>query len=73
MFGKEAFAKVGKYFKALRFTCEGEGKHKLVGAASPLKLPSLLSLSLSKAWDNSPGRLAATLCIHGADYTSRCM
>ncbi len=34
VFGKEAFAKVGKYFRALRFTCEGEGKHKLVGAAS---------------------------------------
>ncbi|CAL5221103.1 g3236 [Coccomyxa viridis] len=34
VFGKEAFAKVGKYFRALRFTCEGEGKHKLVAQFS---------------------------------------
>ncbi len=43
VFGKEAFGKVGKYFRALRFTCEGEGKHKLVGAAS---LPTLTLLVL---------------------------
>ena len=31
VFGRDAFGQVGKYFRALRFTCEGEGKHKLVG------------------------------------------
>lgn len=30
VFGTTAFAKVGKYFRALRFTCEGEGKYKQV-------------------------------------------
>lgn len=46
MFGKDAFGRVGKYFRALRFTCEGEGKHKLVG---PVAVPASCLLCILSA------------------------
>jgi hypothetical protein len=30
VFGRAAFEEFGQYFRALRFTSEGEGKHKQV-------------------------------------------
>ena len=72
VFSKDAFAKLGKYFRALRFTCEGEGKHKLVGAASSLiaacwHITSALQMSLAVKLLTAPGQCTRMSAVSGLD------